>query len=151
MNLLVMAGYLGGDAEVRYAQSGTAITTFSMPVECGWGDNKVTTWVRCTLFGRKGSNEPHGLTQYLLKGKYIACSGEMKLVEFTGRDGEKRASVECIVSPGSVSLGPGGDPEPQQDYSEPQEREPAQPPGGGGGTMDDEDIPFSPYMKGSVA
>jgi single-strand DNA-binding protein len=103
MNSLNIAGYLGNDAEVRMTPSGTAITTFSLPVEQGWGDNKKTTWVRCTLFGKKGSNEAHGLTDYLTKGRFVAVTGELVLEEWESK-GEKHALVSCIVR--DTKLGP---------------------------------------------
>jgi len=103
MNVLTIAGYIGSDAEVRVSSGGTAITTFSLPVEQGWGDNKKVTWVRCTLFGKKGANQPHGLTEYLTKGRFVSITGEMVLEEWESK-GERKAMVCCIVR--DTKLGP---------------------------------------------
>lgn len=110
------------------------VTKFSVPVEQGWGDNKKTTWVECILFGKKGSNEPHGLVKYLHKGKFVAVTGELVLDQWE-HNGKDYAKVTCITR--DVKLGPG-------DASETFEPAGSTKEATGGGDFDD-DIPFSNY------
>lgn len=92
MNSFNFTGNLGGDAEVRYTQKGTAITNFSVASTSGWGDNKTTTWVRCVMWGDRGVK----VAPLLTKGQQVAVSGEISLKEWE-KDGVKRASLECKV------------------------------------------------------
>jgi single-strand DNA-binding protein len=96
MNLLTIGGYMGGDPETRFTQSGTAVTTFSLPVESGFGENKKTTWVECALFGKAGANKEHGLVQHLHKGKFVVVAGELQVNVWQGREKEM-FTVKCIV------------------------------------------------------
>lgn len=107
MNILIAAGYLGGNAETRYAESGLPITNFSLPLEAGWGDNKQMSWLKCTLFGRKdkqGVYHPHGLADYLKKGRFVTVNGELTLQEWTSKEGKQMANLAMNVK--DVSLGP---------------------------------------------
>lgn len=128
MNLLTIGAYMGGDPETRFTQSGTAVTTFSLPVESGFGDNKKTAWVECTLFGKAGSREPHGLVQHLHKGKFVVVAGELQVDTWQGREKEM-TTVKCIVrqitpgpkTGGGAPAGPADPPpadKPPQDYGE---------------------------------
>lgn len=93
MNVFTFTGRLGKDAEVRHTASGHAICSFSVAVESGWADKKTTTWVRCSLFGKRAES---GLTQYLTKGAMVAVSGEFSAREYEA-NGEKRTSIEVRV------------------------------------------------------
>jgi single-strand DNA-binding protein len=138
MNSLNITGHIGQDAETRFAKSGTAITSFSLPVEQGWGDNKKTTWVKCILFGRKDGTE-HGLAQYLKKGRFVAVTGEVVLEQWENKQGEKQAQVSCIVR--DLSLGPAKAVE--HDSAAPAPRPPATPGHQQESFADlEEDIPF---------
>jgi len=135
MNVLCIAGYVGNDPVVRVSSGGTAITTFSLPIEQGWGENKKVTWVRCTLFGKKGANQPHGLTEYLTKGRFISVTGEMVLEEWESK-GEKHAMVCCIVR--DTKLGPESGDNTKSAAAKNAEEEVGSSPAG----FDDDDIPF---------
>ena len=97
MNLLIASGHLGGEPETRFSKTGTAITSFSLPVSQGWGANEKTTWVKCILFGKKGTGSEHGVVPYLAKGKLVTIQGEIVLSEWEGKGGEKRSTLECYV------------------------------------------------------
>ena len=55
MNSFSAVGRIGRDAEVRYTQSGTALTVFPLAVDDGIGDKKVTTWIDCAMWGERGT------------------------------------------------------------------------------------------------
>jgi len=94
MNIGNFIGYLGKDSEVRFTQQGTAICSFTLPVNYGFGDNKGTNWIHCSIFGKRAEGQ---LPQYLLKGTQIAVSGELRLREYDDKDGAKRLSVDLHV------------------------------------------------------
>lgn len=94
MNQLNFLGNIGNDAEVRYTADQKAITSWSVALRSGYGKSEKTNWVRCTMFGERGVK----LAEYLKKGTQVAVSGEVSLNEYTTKQGENKASLECNVS-----------------------------------------------------
>jgi len=88
-------GNLGRDCEVRHTQGGMAIATFPLPIESGYGDKKTTTWVRCSLFGKRAEG---GLIQYLVKGQSVSAQGEIKLNTYTNKEGVEKSTLELMVN-----------------------------------------------------
>jgi single-strand DNA-binding protein len=71
-----------------------AICSFSVAVDYGFGENKGTNWLRCSLFGKRAEGQ---LPKYLTKGTQVAISGELRIREYDDKDGIKRTSVEVSV------------------------------------------------------
>lgn len=94
MNVFSFTGNLGNQAEQRYTQGGDSIVSFSVAVKSGFGDKAVTTWVRCTMFGKRGES----VLPYLNKGQLVGVSGEFSAREWEDKEGQKRTSVEVRVN-----------------------------------------------------
>ncbi len=95
MNVYTFTGRLARDCETRFTQGGMAICSFTVAVDYGFGDNKGTNWIRCSLFGKRAEGR---LPQYLVKGTQVAVSGELRVREYTDNDGNKRTSVDASVN-----------------------------------------------------
>jgi single-strand DNA-binding protein len=76
----VVAGNIGKDAELRSAGS-TSVCSFSVASSSKAKGEEVTTWVRCSLFGKRGE----ALVQYLTKGKSVCVSGGLTTREYEGK------------------------------------------------------------------
>ena len=98
MNVFTFTGGLGKDCVKKFTQKGDAVTSFSVAVNSGFGDNKVTSWANCTLWGKQAES----LEPYLLKGVSVGISGELTLRSYDNKDGTKGSSLEVRVS--SVTL-----------------------------------------------
>ena len=94
MNVFTFTGNLGGNAEQRYTQSGDSVVSFSVAVKSGFGDKASTTWVRCTIFGKRGES----VLPYLNKGQLVGVSGEFSAREWDDKQGQKRTSIEVRVN-----------------------------------------------------
>lgn len=94
MNLLIVTANLGKDAEQRFLPNGDSIVSFSLPVKSGFGDKAKTSWVRCSMFGKRGES----VLPYLKKGTLVGVSGEFSMNEWTDKDGQKRTTPECRVA-----------------------------------------------------
>ena len=94
MNVLTFSGNIGSDAELRATKGGTLVTQFSVAMNSGYGEGKKTTWVRCSLFGKRGES----LSPYLIKGQQVVVSGEAAINEWVNKDGETKFSLECKVN-----------------------------------------------------
>jgi len=134
MNCLNFTGNLGSDAELRQTPNGKAVANFSVAMTSGWGDRKVTTWVRCALWGDRANS----VVQYLTKGKTVAVTGEASLREWES-NGKSGVSFECNVQ--NVTLCGGNDSAPSQQAA-PQQQQPAQQSGGMSDMDDSDSIPF---------
>jgi single-strand DNA-binding protein len=82
MNLYILTGNLGSDAEVRSTPDGTSVCSFSVAVKSGYGDKAKTIWVDCSIWGKRAEG---GLPQYLVKGSQVAVSGELSTREYEGK------------------------------------------------------------------
>ena len=94
MNLLIATGNLGQDATQRFTPSGDSIVSFSLPVKSGYGEKAKTSWVRCTMFGKRGES----VYPYLKKGTLVGVSGEFSMNDWDDKQGQKRSSPECRVN-----------------------------------------------------
>lgn len=108
MNVFTFTGNLGGNAEQRYTQSGDSVVSFSVAVKSGFGDKASTTWIRCTMFGKRGES----VLPYLNKGQFVGVSGEFSAREWDDKQGQKRTSIDVRVNDLTLL---GGKQEAQQD------------------------------------
>lgn len=94
MNVLIITGNLGKQAEQRFTPAGDSVVSFSVAVKSGYGDKAKTTWVKCTWFGKRGES----VLPYLVKGQLVGVSGEFSMNEWTNKEGQKVSTPECRVA-----------------------------------------------------
>jgi single-strand DNA-binding protein len=118
-NRVILLGNLTRDPELRYLQSGMAVTDVGLAVNerrknanGEWVDE--TTFVDVTVWGRTAEV----MSEYLTKGSPILIEGRLKLDTWEGQDGQKRSKlkVTCdrmqMVGPKGQGGGEGGGPRP---------------------------------------
>lgn len=97
INSVNINGRLTRDAELKYTNSGTAVTGFSLAVNSrkrigeDWEDE--VSFFDVALFGKKAES----LQQYLVKGKQIGIQGTLKQSRWEDEQGNKRSKVEIIA------------------------------------------------------
>ena len=91
MNICIFSGRLTNDAETRYTQSGKCVCSFGLAVDTGFGDNKKTVFLNCSVWNKEA------LAQYLTKGKPVIVHGEYTEREWQAQDGSQRKTAEIIV------------------------------------------------------
>jgi single-strand DNA-binding protein len=121
MNIFTFDGHLGRDAETKYTQTGKVVCSFSVPATSGWGDNKTTSWINCSLWGQRAES----LGQYLIKGTKVVITGEFSERKYQKNDGTEGHSLECNVQ--DVVLAQAREQnqyqaQDQQQYNEPQQQ-----------------------------
>lgn len=94
MNIFTFTGNLGKDAEQRYTKGGDSIVSFSVAVKSGYGDKAKTSWVKCSMFGKRGES----VLPYLKKGQLVGVSGEFSMNEWENKEGQKQATPEVRIS-----------------------------------------------------
>ena len=91
MNIVILMGRLTKDPEIRQAQSGMLIASYSLAVDRGDRD-KSTDFINCKAFS-KSAEFAQG---YLHKGMKIAVVGRWQTGSFDGKNG-KVYTNDCIV------------------------------------------------------
>lgn len=94
MNLFTFTGNLGKPCERKVTQGGLAVCEFSVAVTSGYGEKAKTTWVKCSLFGKKAEGK---LPEYLNAGTKVAVSGELTLDQWE-KDGVKNSMLKVNVN-----------------------------------------------------
>lgn len=93
MNNLSMTGRVGRDAVVKFTPKGDAVCTFSAALTSGYGEKAVTTWLNCSLWGKRAET----LAPMLLKGTLIGLTGDISLRVYTNKEGQEKSTVDCRV------------------------------------------------------
>jgi single-strand DNA-binding protein len=96
----IIIGRLGRDPEMRYTPAGKAVTSFSVAVDEGFGENKVTAWYRVTAWEKLAES----CNNFLQKGKLVLVEGHITVDEKTGsprvyeKDGVSHSSLELTAN-----------------------------------------------------
>ena len=109
INKVILVGNLGNDPEVKYTQSGMAVTRVSLATTSVRKDREGnqqerTEWHRVVFFGKLG--EIAG--EYLRKGSSVYVEGSIRYDKYTGQDGQERYTTD-IVADEMQMLGGRGD------------------------------------------
>ena len=91
LNTVTLTGRLGGDPDVRFFESGSAVCRFSLAVD-GPKENE-THWILCNYWFN-GSR----VIDYLVKGQLVGVSGRLEQEKWTGKDGAKDSRVVVLAT-----------------------------------------------------
>ena len=98
MNIVVLMGRLTRDPEVRYTQGAEAkaVARYSLAVNRSYkkdGESEAD-FINIVAFGKAG--EFAG--KYFKKGQLVAVEGELRINQYTDKDGNKRWSTDVVVN-----------------------------------------------------
>jgi single-strand DNA-binding protein len=98
LNRVVLIGNLTDDPELRYTQSGTARTRFSIAINRRYRDKEGnlqddTTFVPIVVWGPQAEN----CANYLGKGRQVAVDGRLRIDSFQTAEGERRKVAEVVA------------------------------------------------------
>jgi len=92
----IIVGNLGGDPELKYMQSGSAVCNFSVAVSERWKDRQTnenrerTTWYRVAVWG----GQAESCNTYLQKGSQVMVTGNVSARGYMNNNGEAAASLD---------------------------------------------------------
>ena len=128
INKVILMGRLTRDPEMRHTNSGTPVTTFSIAINSGYGENQRTDFVNCLAWNKTAEF----VTKYFAKGKMIVIAdGRISTRSWETQDGKRAYATEVVAN--EVNFG--------ESKTSPQLNTPqtaAQPP------MQDDDDDFTP-------
>ena len=140
-NKVILVGNLTRDPEIRYLQSGLAISNTGIATNRSWKDKNTNEkkeeamFIDIVFFGRTAEIA----NQYLKKGKKVLVEGRLKLEQWNDQHGNKRSkhvvSVESLqmLDPKNTNSGYQQQQQPAQQQSKQQENI---------SDIDDDVIPF---------
>ena len=112
-------GRLTKDSEMTFlAGSGTAVCKFTLAVDRDFKNKngvKEADFINCSMFGKSAEV----LSPYLVKGKLVGVTGEIRTGSYEAKDGSKRYTTEIVVGKTKfLDKKEGQAPRETQDYTE---------------------------------
>lgn len=100
INKVILMGRLTRDPEMRHTNSGTPVTTFSIAIDNGYGENQRTDFVNCIAWNKTAEF----VTKYFAKGKMIVIAdGRISTRSWETQDGKRAYATEVVAK--EVSFG----------------------------------------------
>ena len=124
VNKVILVGRLGGDPEVRYLPSGSAVANFTMATNRGYKDKdgnfqEETAWHRIQAWTRLAEF----VKQYLSKGMRVYVEGRIQYREWQDQNGVKRNTTEIVANDIQMLDSPGVKQEKSEEDTPPEEIE----------------------------
>ena len=100
INKVILMGRLTRDPEMRHTNSGTPVTTFSIAINSGYGENQRTDFVNCLAWNKTAEF----VTKYFTKVKMIVIAdGRISTRSWETQDGKRAYATEVVAK--EVSFG----------------------------------------------
>ena len=94
MNKIILTGRLTKDPELRFTPgTGNSVTSFSMAVDDGFGDNKKTYFFNVVVWGKSAE----AVANYTQKGSKVLVNGKLTTRSYDANDGTKRYVTEVVA------------------------------------------------------
>ncbi len=97
MNNVSLIGRLTTAPELKYTQSGTAYTRFSVAVDRAYtkqGEERQTDFINIVAWGKTAEF----ICKYFVKGQRIGITGEIRTGSYTAQDGTKRYTTDVVAN-----------------------------------------------------
>ena len=96
INKIVIIGRLVRDVELRYSQSGVAVSTFTLAVDRRFKNaqgEKEADFIQVKCFKQLAEL----VANYLSKGKMAAVGGSLQISSYNDKDGNKKYSTDVMA------------------------------------------------------
>lgn len=103
MNNVVLIGRLTRDPELRYLQSGMAVSRFSLAVDKNLAKDKkqemesknqpTADFINIVVWGKQAEN----CASFLVKGRLVGVQGRIQTGYYTAQDGTKRYTTDVVA------------------------------------------------------
>ncbi len=96
INRVILVGRLTRDPELRKANSGLPVASFSIAVDSRMKNpdgSRATTFMNCSIFGNQAEN----VVKFTRKGSMVGVEGSLNQRKFDRQDGTKGSVIEVIA------------------------------------------------------
>jgi single-strand DNA-binding protein len=97
-NHITLVGRLTKNPEIRYIQSGNAVTSFSIAINRRTKQGDEAMFVDCVAWNSPGRKLADICNEYLKKGMTVLVDGRLAIRDYTNKDGEKRKATEVVLN-----------------------------------------------------
>lgn len=97
VNKVLLMGHLGKDAETKFTQSGTGVTSFTLATNRRTKDQQSGEWKDETDWHNIVAWRLENLSQYLTKGKLVFVEGRLQTRSYEDKDGKKVYRTEVVA------------------------------------------------------
>lgn len=94
LNSVIIIGRLTREPEIRTTLSGKRLCRFGIANDTGTKEKPEVNFFDVTAWGERGDF----IERYFRKGDPIIINGKLRQVEYTGKDGQTRKSVEIVAA-----------------------------------------------------
>ncbi len=100
VNKVILVGNLGKDPEVRNAQNGSKIVSFSLATSESWNDKasgerkEKTEWHRVVVFNERLGDVAE---RFLKKGRKVYIEGSLQTRKWTDQSGQEKYTTEVVI------------------------------------------------------
>ena len=94
MNIAVLMGRMTSTPELKTTPKGVSVTSFSIAVDRGYGDNKQTDFIN--IVGWRQTAE--FICKYFTKGSRIVIEGSIQTRKYQDREGNNRTVFEVVAN-----------------------------------------------------
>lgn len=92
-NLAFLKGRFTASPELKTTQNGKSVTSFTLAVDRGFGDNKETDFITCVAWEKRAEF----ISKFFSKGDEIRILGEINTRKWQDKNGNNRTSFEIRV------------------------------------------------------
>jgi len=96
-NRVILVGNLTRDPEIRYVQSGSAVTKFALAVNRRTKNGYDTTFVDIVAWDNGNYKLAETCNTFLKKGMSVLVEGRLSIRSYETKDGEKRKATEVVI------------------------------------------------------
>lgn len=93
-NRITLVGNLVRDPEIRYINSGAAVTKFTLAVNRRSKQQEETDFIDCVTWDKLAET----CNTYLKKGMSVLVDGRLSIRSYETKEGEKRKAAEVVVN-----------------------------------------------------
>ena len=100
VNKVILVGNLGKDPEVRNAQNGTKIVSFTLATSESWNDKssgerrEKTEWHRIVIFNERIADVAE---RFGKKGRKVYVEGSLQTRKWTDQSGQEKYTTEVVI------------------------------------------------------
>lgn len=94
MNTVILIGNLARDPELRYTNSGKAVTNMTVAVNRGFSKDNEADFIRVVVWEKQAEN----CANYLAKGRKVAVQGRLQVSSYEAKDGSTRYSTDVVAN-----------------------------------------------------
>lgn len=93
MNIAVLMGRMTSTPELKTTPSGVSVTSFSIAIDRGYGENKQTDFINIVAWRQTAEF----ICKHFTKGSRIAIEGSIQTRKYQDRDGNNRTVFEVVA------------------------------------------------------